>query len=152
MTLLTVQTHIHAPKEVIFDLSRNIDIHIVSANQTGEQAISGTTSGLIGLGETVTWKGRHFGMILYHTSHIPILDYPDYFVDVMTKGHFKSFRHEHRFQYDKGITLMTDTLYYETPFGFFGAVFDRLVLRKYLYGFLQKRNAVLKELAEKPNQ
>ena len=29
--LLTLQIHIHASKEIVFDVSRNIDMHIVSA-------------------------------------------------------------------------------------------------------------------------
>ena len=39
----------------------DIDFHQESASQTQEKAIKGVTSGQIGLGEMVTWRGKHFG-------------------------------------------------------------------------------------------
>lgn len=51
---------IAAPVEVVFDLSLDIGAHLASMAESGEQAIGGVTSGLIGLGETVTWRAKHF--------------------------------------------------------------------------------------------
>ena len=44
---------------------------------------------------------------------------------------------------------VTDILNYETPYGIFGKLFDKLFLKKHLTDFIMKRNAVLKNLAEK---
>ena len=38
---------IKASIEIVFDLSRSIDLHILSTEQTNEKAIAGKTSGLI---------------------------------------------------------------------------------------------------------
>lgn len=46
MTTINLITKIDAPKKVIFDLSRNIDVHQNSASKTNEIAIAGVTSGL----------------------------------------------------------------------------------------------------------
>jgi ligand-binding SRPBCC domain-containing protein len=129
-------------------LSRNIDVHQNAASQTNEKAIAGVTSGLININETVTWSGKHFGLYLTHTSKITEMDLHDYFVDEMIKGKFKSFRHEHSFIEKNDKTVMTDILYYETPFGIFGKLFDKLLLKKHLTNFLISRNEVLKKLAE----
>jgi hypothetical protein len=43
-------------------LARDIDFHTQSLVDTGERAIAGRTSGLIGLGESVTWEARHLGV------------------------------------------------------------------------------------------
>lgn len=118
MTTISLTTKINAPIQTVFDLSRNIDVHQLSAEKTAEEAVAGVTSGLIGFNETVTWKGRHFGLILTHKSRISAFDMPNYFVDGMEKGHFKSFRHEHFFESENGIVIMKDKLQYETPFGF----------------------------------
>ena len=64
MTKIKLQTKIKAPIETVFNLSRNIDIHLLSTSQTNEKAVAGKTSGLIELNETVTWKGKHFGFYL----------------------------------------------------------------------------------------
>jgi ligand-binding SRPBCC domain-containing protein len=148
MTTIKLITKINASKQIVFDLARNIDVHQNSASKTNEKAIAGTTSGLINLNETVTWKGKHFGIYLTHTSKITEMELHDYFADEMIKGRFKSFKHEHSFIEKNGKTVMIDNLMYETPFGIFGKLFDRLILKKHMITFLKTRNAVLKNLAE----
>lgn len=148
MTTIHLITKIKAPIQTVFDVSRDIDVHQRSTFQSNEKAIAGRTSGLIQLNETVTWKGKHFGLHLKHKSKITEMETPNYFVDEMVKGHFKSFRHEHTFVSQNGITVMIDFLQYETPFGIFGKLFDHLVLQKHLTDFLLKRNEILKDLAE----
>jgi len=149
MTLIKLQTKIKAPIETVFNLSRNIDIHLLSTSQTNEKAVSGKTSGLIELNETVTWKGKHFGIYLKHSSRISEMEFPKYFVDIMEKGHFKSFRHEHYFEEENGFTIMKDVLIYETPFWIFGNLFDKILLKKHLTVLIQKRNQIIKEIAER---
>lgn len=149
MTTINLTTKIKAPKQIVFDASRNIDIHQQSASKTSEVAIAGITSGLINLNETVTWRGKHFGVYLTHKSRITAMTFYDYFVDEMEKGKFKSFRHEHFFEEQNGVTIMKDKMQYEAPFGFFGKVFDSLFLKKHLIRFLLERNKILKEVAEK---
>ena len=148
MTTINLITKINAPKQIVFDLARNIDVHQNSASKTNEKAIAGTTSGLINLNETVTWRGKHFGIYLKHTSKITAMDFHDYFADEMIKGKFKSFKHEHSFIEKNGKTVMIDNLMYETPFGIFGKLFDKLILKKYMTNFLLQRNSILKMLSE----
>jgi len=148
MTTINLTTKIKAPKQIVFDASRNIDIHQKSASKTSEKVISGITSGLINLNETVTWRGKHFGFYLTHKSKITAMDFYDYFVDEMEKGKFKTFRHEHFFEEQNGFTVMKDKLQYETPFGLFGELFDILFLEKHLTKFLLERNKTLKEVSE----
>lgn len=148
MTTIRLITKIMAPKERVFNAARDISLHSKSASQTKEKAIAGRTSGLIEKGETVTWRGKHFGLWLKHTSHIPEMEKSSFFVDEMTKGKFKSFRHEHYFRESDEITVMIDFLQYETPFGSIGRLFDRMLLKRHLTRFLQTRNAFLKSHAE----
>jgi hypothetical protein len=53
MALIQLETQVYAPVAVCFDLSRDIDLHVESMTHMLEKAIGGTTSGLIGLHETV---------------------------------------------------------------------------------------------------
>lgn len=148
MTKIILLTKIKAPIETVFNLSRDIDIHQKSASSSNEKAIAGKTSGLIELDETVTWKGKHFRFYLKHSSKITEMEFPNYFVDIMEKGHFKSFRHEHYFSEENGSTVMKDVLIYETPFGIFGKLFDKILLKNHMRKFLLERNSVLKNIAE----
>ena len=70
MPLIVLETIIHADKRTCFDLSRNIDFHKDSLKHSNEKAIAGKTSGLIGLGESVTWEATHFGIRQHLTSKI----------------------------------------------------------------------------------
>ncbi|MBF03805.1 MAG: cell division protein [Flavobacterium sp.] len=149
MTTLHLTTRIKAPCHIVFDIARNIDIHQQSATNTKEKAIAGKTSGLIELGETVTWKGKHFGFYIKHQSIISKMKYPSLFVDEQLKGHFKTFKHTHLFEEQNGVTIMQDILEYETPYGIFGKLFDKLFLKKHLKNFLIHRNTILKRISEK---
>jgi ligand-binding SRPBCC domain-containing protein len=149
MTTIKITTHYFATIETVFDTNRNIDIHQQSASKTKEVAIAGITSGLINKNETVTWKGKHFGVYLTHQSFISEMDFPTYFVDEQLKGQFKSFKHQHFFEQKENYVEVTDVLEYETPFGIFGQLFDRLLLKKHLRKFIIHRNEILKNLSEK---
>lgn len=149
MTKIELVTSIKASAQTVFDFSRNIDIHQKAAGNSNESAIAGRTSGLITLHETVTWRGKHFGIYFTHKSIITAMDLYDYFVDEMLEGKFKSFRHQHFFKEENGVTTMTDIVSYETPYGILGKLFDRLLLKKHLREFILKRNQVLTSLSEK---
>src|SRR5713226_6241090 len=88
------------------------------------------------------------GLMLQHTSKITQYKPPGYFQDVMTAGLFKSFEHDHRFQEQDGETAMKDELRFSAPFGVFGLMAERVVLRNYLARFLLERNKFLKHVAE----
>jgi ligand-binding SRPBCC domain-containing protein len=148
MTTIKITTNYFATIEKVFDINRNIDIHQQSASKTKEIAIAGITSGLINKNETVTWKGKHFGMYLTHQSVISEMIFPTYFVDEQLKGNFKTFKHQHFFVQKENCVEVTDVLEYETPFGIFGKLFDRLVLKNHLRKFIIHRNEILKNLAE----
>lgn len=148
MTTIKLTTHYFAPIETVFNTNRDIDIHQKNASKTNEVAIAGITSGLINKGETVTWKGKHFGMYLTHQSIISEMVFPTYFIDEQLIGHFKLFKHQHFFVQKENHVEVTDVLEYKTPYGIFGQLFDTLFLKKHLTNFIIHRNTILKELAE----
>lgn len=148
MTQIQLKTAIKGSKKEVFDLSRNIDFHVDSAVSSNEKAIEGVTTGLINLGESVRWRGKHFGLFLAHTSKIVEMHKYDSFTDVMTHGHFKYFVHQHLFEQCENQVLMTDILKYRVPFGPLGWLLDRLFIKQHLHKFLLKRNAQIKQSIE----
>lgn len=148
MPTIHLTTFVAAPNQRVFDLARSIDLHRKSMAHTDEQAIAGTTSGLIGLNETVTWKARHLRKVRILKSKITAMEPPQSFTDEMVEGDFKSIRHEHHFkQIDNG-TLMIDIFTYEPPYGGLGKLADRLFLGRYMKNLLETRNQAIKEYAE----
>ena len=76
MPTLRVVTPIDAPRERVFDLARSIDLHRLSTAGTEEEAIARRTSGLIGYGEEVTWRARHFSLRQTLTARITAYNRP----------------------------------------------------------------------------
>jgi len=148
MPRICLKTTINAPIDIVFDLSRSIALHTVSTKQTNEEAIAGKTSGLIGLGESVTWRAKHLGFTQSLTSKVTDYNHPSFFADEMVDGVFKRFRHEHHFESHGNQTLMTDLFEYQSPLGVLGKLADFIFLKSYLCSFLKKRNTIIKEFAE----
>jgi ligand-binding SRPBCC domain-containing protein len=152
MARFQLETIIAAPIELCFNLARNIDVHLAAATGRGQRAIAGTTSGLIGLGETVTWEGRYLLLRRQMTSRIVLFDFPNMFADEMQCGAFHHWRHTHRFTQFRGVTTMHDDVDFASPFGLIGYMTDVLFMRNYMRKLLLGHNGFLKNLAENPSQ
>ena len=151
MTTICVAVEIDAPPERCFDLARDVEAHVQSASRTRERAVGGITTGLLGLGDTVTWHALHFGFPWRLTAQITRYDRPRLFEDRMLRGPFHALIHTHRFEPADAAgarTLMTDTLRYAVPLGPLGALADRLFLTRHMRDFLLDRAQFLKRAAE----
>ena len=148
MPLIELETRIEAPVKRVFDLARSIDAHTTSAGGSGERAVSGRRSGLLELGESVTWEARHFGVKQQLTVKMTALDRPRMFEDEMVRGAFSSMRHRHRFEPDGDGTMMSDEFSFSAPLGIMGRIAERIFLTGYMRRFLAERNQVLKKMAE----
>ena len=131
------------PRVELFDRSRSIDAHKESVARSREEAVAGVTTGLISLGEDVTWRAWHFGVPLRMTSRITTMEAPGYFVDEQVKGPFRRFRHVHEFSEEPADTVMVDRIEFEAPFGPLGRLVEKLVLARYLRNLIETRNRFL---------
>jgi ligand-binding SRPBCC domain-containing protein len=148
MLTLELTTQIAAPPQRVFDLSRSIDLHRLSQAGHAEEAVAGRTSGLIELGESVTWRARHLGVRQHLTSRITAFDPPHHFRDEMERGAFASLVHDHYFEARDGGTRMRDVLRFSAPLGPLGWVAERVLLGRYLRGLIEARNAEIGRVAE----
>jgi ligand-binding SRPBCC domain-containing protein len=149
MPIITVSIDIEADPNVCFDLARSVEAHLASTEATGERAVAGVTSGLLGHGDEVTWRARHLGVVQHLTSRITAFDRPrHYFRDEMTRGIFARLVHDHYFTPTSSGTHMRDVLEYTSPFGVLGRLVDTVYLESYLTHFLADRARALKHLAE----
>ncbi|MBA3806254.1 MAG: SRPBCC family protein [Acidobacteria bacterium] len=148
MPTIHLETFIRAPIELCFDLSRSVDVHMASTNYTGERAIAGVTSGMMNLGDEVTWEARHFWTRQRLTSRITAMERPRMFVDEMQRGAFVRWHHMHTFEAQGDGTVMSDEADYASPLGLLGRIADHLFLKRYMTRLLTVRNAHIKKVAE----
>lgn len=148
MATIHLTTVINAPVDRVFDLSRSINLHKISTAHTKEEAVAGTTSGLIKINETVTWQAKHLFKLRKFTSKITSMEKPVQFTDEMIQGDFKSYKHEHHFKPINNGTVMIDLVEFESPYGSLGILFNKLYLKNYLQSLVEQRNKIIKEYAE----
>ncbi len=87
--------------------------------------------------------------MLTHETLISKYDRPHHFQDIMLRGMFKGFEHDHYFDLlPDGTTQMRDELRFTPPLGPLGWIAETLVLRRYLTRFLNQRNQIIKQTAE----
>jgi len=149
MTRIELSTHVRAPRERCCDLSRSVELHTRSTATTGATAVGGRTSGLLGPGEEVTWRARHFGIRQTLASRITAYDRPAFFRDSMVRGAFAPLDQDHHVADDgRGGTLLRDVFEFAAPCGMLGLLAERLVLTSYLRRLLTERNRAIKAVAE----
>ncbi|WP_263418192.1 SRPBCC family protein [Terriglobus albidus] len=151
MIRLEETTIIEAPIERCFDLSRSVEVHLLSNIHSGEQALAvgGVTSGLVGLSEEVTWRAKHFGLWHNLTNEITALESPRYFQVTMVRGIFRLMQADHLFaSLESGRTEMKNIFSIAAPVPLFGPIAETLFLRRYMLALVRERNAVIKRVAE----
>lgn len=148
MPIIELTTAIDAPIARVFDLARCIDLHEASTGKTGERAVAGVRSGLIGAGGQVTWRARHFGIWQSLTVRIDAFEPPAHFSDRMVRGAFRLMEHHHYFEQSPRGTTMRDVFEFQSPLGLLGRMADALFLTIYLRTFLIERNKIIKATAE----
>ncbi|KAB1069160.1 SRPBCC family protein [Tamlana haliotis] len=151
MPTILLESEINSDVKTCFDLARNIDILKESLKRTNEIPVAGKTSGLIAKGEWISWEANHFGVVQHLTTKIVAFDSPNYFVNEMVLGVFKSYRHEHIFEEKGDITIMTDRFIFECPYGILGKLVDWLFMKRYITKLLKSRVKILKFIAESEN-
>jgi len=139
MPTIILETLIHARAEECFDLVRDKRIQAEPL-----PAIFGE----FGIGQTVTFKSKNFGLDQSLTVKVTEFERPTLLIDEMTEGTFKAFKHIHEFLFVENGTLMRDTLVWESPFGILGKFVDKFFIERHLTDLVSTRNAKLKQIAE----
>jgi ligand-binding SRPBCC domain-containing protein len=140
MVTIRAATQIHAPIERCFRLSVSVDLQRAA---TGQEPSDGVTTGLLGPGDTVTWRGpggRHQTLIEVWRPY-------SYFREVMLAGPFKAYEHEHHFATMNDGTRIRDEIRFTARLGLLGRLVQWISRRRVLR-LIEKRNAFLKRVAE----
>jgi len=138
------ETRIAAPRECVFDLARHVEAHVATMP---EERAEGAT-GLLELGDRVTFRQRQFGVPFSLTAEVTKMDPPSRFEDEQRSGVFGSLVHTHTFEdADDGETVMRDDVQFTMPFEPVGRL-GAPVARRRLQALVDYHAKALEELAE----
>ncbi|HET7436436.1 MAG TPA: SRPBCC family protein [Thermoanaerobaculia bacterium] len=149
MGSVVVETFIRAPREIVFDLARDVEAHRQSSSFSQERVVPpGRLTGKLEAGDRVTFEGKHFGIRQRATAKITQMKRPEVFEDMLVESAFTWLRHVHEFIERDGGTLMIDRLEWRAPLGFLGRIADRLFVERHMRWFVATKQNALKTLAE----
>jgi ligand-binding SRPBCC domain-containing protein len=148
MPLIEFHMLVHAPITRVFDLSRSVDLHLDSTGETREIVVEGPSSGLLGLGDEITWEATHLYVRQRLTSRITGFDRPHSFRDSMVRGAFRRFDHDHLFEESNGATTVRERFDFDAPLWVLGRLAETLFLERYMRRFLLERTRMIKTIAE----
>jgi ligand-binding SRPBCC domain-containing protein len=148
MPTIHLTTFIAAPAQVVFDLSRHVNVHKESMSPYREEAVSGTRFGLIEKEDTVTWKARHLFKNRLLRVKMTEMKKNEMFTDEQLEGNFRVMKHEHYFKPCENGTILINLFYFEIPYGVLGKWFSNLFLTRYIRQIIERRNKTIKAYAE----
>ncbi|HWB09243.1 MAG TPA: SRPBCC family protein [Pirellulales bacterium] len=97
-------------------------------------------------GMLIDYRLRLGGIPLRWQSRIESFDPPRGFVDVQTRGPYRSWRHVHLFEETPAGTRLLDQVDYELPLAFFGSLAHALFVRRTLERIFDYREAAVRRL------
>ncbi len=148
MPKLQFTTLIHAPVQRVFDLARCVSLHKRHFEKHAIVPVQGKSSGLLGLRDHVTWKGKFGRKIKFLSIDVTEMKVPEYFKMEFRKDFFEQFQHE---VYLTGInngTILMDRIEYDIQLKGFSLFINKRCVEKTVTSFIEERNALCKEYAE----
>lgn len=108
--------------------------------------IESSTDDPVRVGTRIAYRLRIGALPIRWVSVIAEYRPGDAFTDVMLRGPYRRWSHQHRFRAVEGGVEMTDHVEYEMPFGILGRLAHRLWVRNQLESIFDYRTAVISEL------
>jgi ligand-binding SRPBCC domain-containing protein len=99
-------------------------------------------------GQIITYKVSPFPLITTNwVTEITTVKQQEFFIDEQRFGPYAMWHHEHFFEsLPDGNTLMKDKISYKLPFGFLGAIAQKLFVKKQLTSIFEYRFSTLEKL------
>ena len=94
-------------------------------------------------GATIDYQLTLFGLEFQWRTLIESFEPESGFVDIQTKGPYRTWRHSHAFSEAPGGTLVRDRIEYEVPFGPLGELARRLFVARQLRRIFDFRRAAI---------
>jgi ribosome-associated toxin RatA of RatAB toxin-antitoxin module len=148
MPIIHLTTFIAAPAERVFNLSRHVGLQQQSMAAYNEEAVAGTTTGVLEKEDTVTWKARHVFKTRVLKIKVTQLEKHSLYTYEQVEGDLKWMRNEYYFKPCDNGTILINIFSFETKYGMIGRLINTIYLTNYIKHLLEQQNAVIKQTAE----
>ena len=147
MNHITFVCNIRAPLEKVWEFHETIDALPILTPPYMKMTVEGVPEAPR-KGARYPFRIRRNGLTMHWLAEYTRFDPPHGFTDFQVKGPFAYWEHRHDFEATPEGTRLTDSITYKPPFGIFGWLADRLVLRADIAKMFAYRHRVTKERLE----
>jgi ligand-binding SRPBCC domain-containing protein len=148
MPSIHLTSFITAPRERVYDLTRNISVYKKLFDKRKEEFKYSSTSRLLENGESIVIVAKHLGKRRAVSLQLSDVDKSNSFRFTMSKGDLTNYSHLHHFKSADNGTFLIDMVEFGCPVDFTGRLLGRFYFRKYLETLMHERNAIIKDFAE----
>jgi ligand-binding SRPBCC domain-containing protein len=148
MPTIHLTTHINAPVDRVFDLSRSTSLHraLIRTYKMGE--LEGGSEGLMAWKDKISFSLKYLGRLRKLVTVIVAFDSPRSFRSQAVNGPFQSLEHTHHFKPTGNGTLLIDILEYKPGYGLAGKLADHWIVKPFLIKYLHAKNRLIKQYGE----
>lgn len=128
MITLTESILIDAPLERCFSLINNVQCQAFVWQSIDATPVEGKTTGQLATGDSTKWTAKLFGLLFPMTINVKQMQLNQSLILSQTEGPFKEFQQVFSVCEEAGKTRIDYSLTCESPYGVFGAMYERLLL------------------------
>ena len=147
MEMIRLTTWIAAPEELCFRLATDAGFHQVLSQELKQDKLPEHAGTPIHLGDNWQWSGRCAGFAYKYATRIEALRPASFFREVLERGYFRAFEHDHHFTFHNNGTRMRDEIRFVIQPGLGSGLIVPL-LRRSLVAAIAHRGHILKAAAE----
>ncbi len=139
---------IPATIDTVWDfISSPANLKKITPEQMGFDITSELHSPKIYAGMIISYKvSPVLGIKMTWVTEITQVKEKDYFVDEQRIGPYAMWHHEHKIEAIEGGVLMTDIVSYQPPFGFIGAIANKLFISNQLRRIFEFRTSAMEKI------
>lgn len=127
--------------------SSPVNLSVITPAELDFKIISTLNEGEIFEGMEIDYTVRPLlGIKMNWKTEISQIKNQQFFTDKQVKGPYKVWEHTHIFEDAQDGVLMTDIVNYELPFGVFGKLIERLVIRNKIHAIFDYRKLTLEKM------
>jgi len=127
--------------------SQPANLQKITPPYMGFEITSGAETRTMYAGQIITYIVRPlFNFPMNWVTEITHVEHMKYFTDEQRGGPYKLWHHKHFFSKTEGGTEIEDIVHYSLPFGFLGAIVNRIFVRKKLKEIFDFRHKKIEEL------
>ena len=148
MPVIHLTTIVHAPVERVFNLSRHRGLYVQCMQWHPQKHSASKSLGLLEEGELLSWQAKIFGKNRLFRTKLSQMQPVGFLQQVMPQSNWIHICHQQHFKPLANGAVMIDEFSFQPAHPAWNNLFLRLLVTPRLRRLLERKNAIMKQVAE----